>query len=315
MSGLPCFGSAHVQKTPSSPADVIVNTTAPDLQLRNGVVSKSIHDSAGKEIQDECFKKYHRNLDNGEIVITKGYKLKCKHVFHGALQAYDRRKDEHSLQHIEKFITDCLWKANFLGHKSIAFPVIGTGRLEYPAHRIADALFKGVKSFEKECTSAMTIQLVKVVIFKDSEVVKVFESKKIKYEKEDDKIVKQEVDHLTSRKMQCSGVTINAEMASSAAACGMAEALVVFFDNTSVPTLKTSQLLKYMGNSAASEFSANRNVKKPFATKPGNLSNNTVIHVPVKNTQNSLKEGFQRGLRLADSKMIYSAAVYFDAKE
>ena len=70
--------------------DAIVNTTSPDFDLKNGAVSKSILDAAGKNIQKEIKANAHNAL-RGEIVITKGHNLKCKAVFHGALEGYDEK--------------------------------------------------------------------------------------------------------------------------------------------------------------------------------------------------------------------------------
>lgn len=69
--------------------DVIVNSTSPDFELKNGAVSRTILDAAGKGIQTEV-KKNSRNIIPGEILATGGHKLHCQAVYHGCLQGYDK---------------------------------------------------------------------------------------------------------------------------------------------------------------------------------------------------------------------------------
>lgn len=69
-------------------ADVLVNTMHPSFNLSKGSVSKSLLQAAGKEMQKEIDQKFRRNITVGEIVVTRGYKLKCQYVFHGVLYDY-----------------------------------------------------------------------------------------------------------------------------------------------------------------------------------------------------------------------------------
>lgn len=87
--------------------DAIVNTTSPDFELKNGAVSKSILDAAGQNIQKEI-KANARNSLKGEIVITRGYNLKCKAVFHGALEGYDLKRSEQQ-KSVKVHITCHVW--------------------------------------------------------------------------------------------------------------------------------------------------------------------------------------------------------------
>ena len=71
-----------------------MNTTAPDLDLFNGAVSRSLSEAAGREMQEEIDKKYSRyiELEPGEITVTQGYRLKCKHVIHGVLGGFEEQQ-------------------------------------------------------------------------------------------------------------------------------------------------------------------------------------------------------------------------------
>lgn len=55
-------------------------------------MSGNISKTAGAGLQEECTKKYPNGILIGSIAVTGGHKLKCKHVFHGALQTYETGK-------------------------------------------------------------------------------------------------------------------------------------------------------------------------------------------------------------------------------
>lgn len=57
--------------------------------------------------------------------------------------------------------------------RSIAFPSIGTGRLQYPCDIVADAMFETVYNF-LECTESSTLECVIFVVYsKDHHAIKV----------------------------------------------------------------------------------------------------------------------------------------------
>ncbi|CAG2228086.1 PARP10_14_15 [Mytilus edulis] len=127
--------------------DVIVNTTSQDLQLdQSGAVSASLLKHGGKSILQEC-QRQHRGtlLDFGAIAVTTGGSLKCKFIFHGALPEWKR--DGSSLQILSKFIINCMVTATQRRCTSIAFPSIGTGRLNYPPGEVANEMFKSVGQY------------------------------------------------------------------------------------------------------------------------------------------------------------------------
>ncbi len=64
-------------------ADVIVNTISEDLDLRKGAISTALLQTAGHQLQSEVTRIGRlNNVNYGEMVITNGYNLKCKNVFH-----------------------------------------------------------------------------------------------------------------------------------------------------------------------------------------------------------------------------------------
>ena len=79
-----------------------MNTTAPDLDLSNGAVSHSLLKAAGREMQKEIYNKYTPDIElrPGEITVTKGYKLKCKHVIHGVLGGFKEKQPDNVYEEV-----------------------------------------------------------------------------------------------------------------------------------------------------------------------------------------------------------------------
>ena len=86
-------------------ADVLVNTTSPNLDLNFGQVSAALLRTAGAEIQRECKERYPKGVQGPEIAVTMGYNLKCQFVFHGSLRSYSTKSQADCLQVNTKFLT------------------------------------------------------------------------------------------------------------------------------------------------------------------------------------------------------------------
>lgn len=81
---------------------MIVNTTDSSLNLKHGNVSSALLRAAGNQLQTECSEKFPRGIKPNDIVMTDGYNLKCKKVFHISLQAQARATE--GFIHEEVFI-------------------------------------------------------------------------------------------------------------------------------------------------------------------------------------------------------------------
>lgn len=67
----------------------MVVTASKDLKLKNGIVSKSVLEAAGDDIQNACDNNYPNGIDNGEIASTRGYKLPCRFVYFVSLPTWN----------------------------------------------------------------------------------------------------------------------------------------------------------------------------------------------------------------------------------
>ncbi|KAH3856105.1 hypothetical protein DPMN_098685 [Dreissena polymorpha] len=157
----------HIERTE---ADVIVNSTSRQLDLKKGKVSKALLDAAGPQIQKECRARYPNGLGFDTIAVTKGYELKCQHVLHIALDVFNNETSRDCLESIKNIILRCLHWANDQQMTSIAFPALGTGKLKYPPYFVCNAMFDSVKAFRTIVTESMkdsTLLTVKLIVHPD----------------------------------------------------------------------------------------------------------------------------------------------------
>ena len=75
-----------------SQVDAIVNSTSSDLDLSRNASAKALSDAAGHTLQQEC--KAIGKVETGNIVVTRGGNLGCKHVFHSSCAGWENGKGE-----------------------------------------------------------------------------------------------------------------------------------------------------------------------------------------------------------------------------
>ena len=138
--------------------EAIVNAGNTTL-LGGGGVDGAIHRAGGPQILEEC--RTLGGCPTGEARITRGGRLKARHVIHAVGPVYrDGRRGEAAL--LAGAYRNSLELAAAHGLRSVSFPAISTGAYGYPMAEAARIALTTVRDFLREHPE---IALVRFVLF------------------------------------------------------------------------------------------------------------------------------------------------------
>ena len=121
-------------------------------------IDNAIHSAAGVQMRLSCSDLMKgKQAQNGEVIITKGYNLPCKFVFHTVGPIVQERVTEQNKADLRSCYVNCLRKADEMQLRTIAFCCISTGVFGYPKIAAAQLAVQTVKECKNRTHSQLKV--------------------------------------------------------------------------------------------------------------------------------------------------------------
>ena len=134
--------------------DAIVNATDIHLSGRGGS-DRAIHMAAGMKLTARCRK--IAPCEIGEAIVTRGYELPCRYIFHTVGPVWNGGFTEES-KILQRCYQRCLELAAKYKCSSIAFPLISSGTFGYPKEEALKIAVDTIEAFLAQ--HEMTVYLI-----------------------------------------------------------------------------------------------------------------------------------------------------------
>lgn len=152
--------------------DAIVNAANSYLKHGGGVAGAIVR-RGGNQIQqesDEYIRKYGY-VESGEVAVTGAGNLNAKYIIHTVGPIGDKEENDEIMR---KSLINVLKKADELGIKSFALPLVGTGIFGYPLERFVNIAVEVFKSYFKNYSG--TLDMVIFCDISDEKIKKLEEA-------------------------------------------------------------------------------------------------------------------------------------------
>lgn len=154
--------------------DAIVSSDDSELSMGGGMmgVSGAIARKAGSPIREAVSR--YRPARAGRVVVTPGFELNSKFVFHGVTIDLHHDEDGNEISDfrlptrdvIIEIIDACFYQAETFHVRSIAFPMLGTGVAQIPRDVCLDVLFRTIA--RRMLSKQVAVKCAKIVLFDGS---------------------------------------------------------------------------------------------------------------------------------------------------